>query len=447
MEPMEGKMTGAQNPETNSTKLQRIAKLAREHPQMSFTSLAHLIDIEWLKVACESVRQDGATGIDGQTAADYAEDLENNLRSLLERFKSGRYRAPPVRRTYIPKGSGKELRPLGIPTYEDKILQRAVLRLLEVVFEQDFLDCSYGFRPGRGAHDALATIWKQAMKGGGCWIVEVDLRKYFDTVDPRHLRAFLRQRVCDGVLTRAIGKWLKAGVMEEGRVSYPETGTPQGGVISPLLANIYLHEVLDKWFERVVKPRMKGRSWLVRYADDFVMGFEQEVDARRVMDVLAKRCAKYGLTVHPTKTRLIDFRRPPRQGRAGGPGQGEAKSFSFLGFTHFWGKSRTGKWVVRQKTAADRFTRAVRKISAWCRAVRHWKVREQHAALCRKLNGHDQYYGITGNWDALKRFRQAVERVWKWWLGRRSQQGMPWERFKRILGSYPLPAPRIRPCT
>lgn len=448
MDPMEGKMTGAQDLErpSISTKLHRIAKLARENPQMSFTSLAHHIDIEWLKEACERTRQDGAAGIDGQTAEGYAKDLEGNLRSLLERFKSGRYRAPAVRRTYIPKGTGKELRPLGIPTYEDKILQRAVLMLLEAVFEQDFLPCSYGFRPRRGAHDALSELWRQAMKGGGCWLIDVDLRKFFDTVVPKHLRDFLGQRVCDGVLTRMIGKWLNAGVMEEGRLWYPETGTPQGGVISPLLANIYLHEVLDKWFHRDVQPRMKGRCWLIRYADDFVMGFELEEDARRVMDVLPKRCEKYGLTVHPTKTRLVDFRRPTHRGSAGGPAK-TAKSFTFLGFTHHWGRSRRGNWVVRQKTAADRFTRAVRKVSDWCRRFRHWQVRAQHAALCRKLKGHDQYYGVTGNWDALKRFRQAVERVWKRWLGRRSQQRLSWERFKRLLQHHPLPVPSIRALT
>jgi RNA-directed DNA polymerase len=443
MDPMERKMAETQDSErpSISTKLQRIAKVAREKPQLTFTSLAHHIDLDWLMEAYKRTRKDGATGVDDQTAADYAEDLEGNLKSLLERMKSGTYKAPPVLRKHIPKGTGKELRPLGIPTFEDKVAQRTVAMILEAVFEQDFLDCSHGFRPGRRAHDALRELRKQVMGEGGCWLVEVDLRKFFDTVDHAKLREILRARVNDGVLIRLIGKWLNAGVMEEGRVSYPETGTPQGGVISPLLANIYLHYVLDKWFGSDVKPRLRGHAFMIRYADDFVMGFECEDDARKVMAVLVQRCAKYGLTVHPTKTRLIDYRSPDDRGQ-GGSG-GEPTSFSFLGFTHFWGKSRWDKWILQRKTAADRFTRSARALSHWCAAHRHWKVRDQHAALCKKLQGHYQYFGITGNWSALIRFMRAAERLWKGWLGRRSQQVMTWERFKRILVTYPLPTPRI----
>jgi group II intron reverse transcriptase/maturase len=235
---------------------------------MAFTSLAHHIDLGWLVRAYQNTRRDGAAGVDGQTAQDYEVDLLGNLRSLLERAKSGTYRAPPVRRVRIPKGTGQETRPLGIPAYEDKVLQRAVVQVLEPLYEQDFLDCSYGFRPGRSAHQALEALRQQAQAMGGCWIVEVDIRKFFDTLDFRHLRDFLQLRVRDGVLLRLIGKWLHAGVFEDGSVTFPEAGTPQGGVISPLLANVYLHYVLDVWFERDVKPRLRGHAFLIRYADD-----------------------------------------------------------------------------------------------------------------------------------------------------------------------------------
>jgi group II intron reverse transcriptase/maturase len=444
-------MTGTPKPEDEdaqrarriSTRLERIAKLAKQSPKTAFTSLAHHIDIDWLKEAYRRTRKDGATGIDGQTSAAYAENLESNLGDLLNRAKSGRYRAPAVRRVHIPKGNG-ETRPLGIPTFEDKVLQRAVHMVLEAVYEQDFMDCSYGFRPGRSQHQALDSLWKQAMAMGGCWLLEVDLRKFFDTVDHGHLQAIVRQRVRDGVLTRLIGKWLNAGVMEKGQLSYPETGTPQGGVISPILANILLHEVLDVWFESEVKPRLQGHAFLIRFADDFVIGFSCEEDAHRVMAVLPKRFGKYGLSVHPDKTRLVDFRRPrpPLSGTGGAvstPGK-----FDLLGFTHFWSRSLRGAWVVKLKTASKRLTRAVQAVSAWCRANRHLPVSEQRAALHRKLQGHYQYYGITGNWRSLNGFLQAVRRVWQKWLRRRAQRRtFAWEHFAVLLKHHPLPQPCI----
>ncbi len=429
-------MTGAQDPEDISTKILRIAVLAKEKPELCFTSLAHHIDIEWLREAYRRTRKDGAPGIDGQTGGDYEANLEDNLRSLLERFKSGRYRAPPVRRAHIPKGDGKEMRPLGIPTFEDKVLQRAVVMMLEAIYECDFLPCSYGFRTRLSAHDALEALWKQAMDMRGCWLLEVDLRKFFDTVDPRRLQEILRQRVRDGVLLRAIGKWLKAGVMEDGRVRRPSKGTPQGGVISPLLANVYLHEVLDTWFEREVKPRLRGRAYLVRYADDFVMGYELETDAQRVMAVLPKRLEKYGLAINRQKTRLVDFRRP-KTGQRRGP---RDTTFDFLGFTHFWGLSRKGNMVVRSRTASKRMTRSLKTIHQWCRAHRHFKVHEQHAKLLQKLRGHDEYFGRVGNSRAIWAFHREVERHWRYWLDRRGQRrSMPWPRFAKLLKRYPLP--------
>src|ERR1700746_3176535 len=277
------------NSTTVSTKQERIAGLAKQSPQMAFTSLAYLMDIDWLKEAYQRTRKDGAVGVDGVTAEHYERDLEGNLRALLDRAKSGTYRAPPVRRVHIPKGgSVTETRPIGIPTLEDKVLQRAVVMLLEPIYEQDFLDCSHGFRCGRSAHQAPDSFRDQLMDGRGGWVVEVDIRKFFDTLDHGHLRTFLRLRVRDGVLLRLIDKWLKAGVMEDGSVSYPEAGTPQGGVVSPLLSNVFLHYVLDVWFERDGKPRLRERAFLVRYADDFVMGFRDQRDAQRVLDVLPK---------------------------------------------------------------------------------------------------------------------------------------------------------------
>jgi RNA-directed DNA polymerase len=434
------------NPDNVSTKRQRIVELARQSPRMGFTSLAHLIDIDWLYEAWRLTRKDGAAGVDGQTAADYERELEANLRSLLDRAKSGTYRAPPVRRVHIPKGGGSataETRPIGIPTLEDKVLQRAVVMLLEPIYEQDFYDCSHGFRPGRGAHQALEALWKQTMVDRGGWIVEVDIRKFFDTLDHRHLREFVGRRVRDGVLLRLIGKWLSAGVMEDGTVSYPDSGSPQGGVISPMLSNVYLHYVLDDWFEREAQPRLKGRAHLVRFADDFVIGFADEQDARRVMQVLPKRFGRYGLSLHPEKTRLVRFQRPSSRRDGGNVDRGPG-SFDFLGFTHIWALSQRGYWVVRQRTAASRLRRAVRSIAQWCRSNRHLPIVEQQRILSRKVRGHFAYYGITGNSTALSRFRTAVEDCWRKWLNRRNRQRTTtWAAFNRLLERYPLPAVRV----
>lgn len=436
-------MTGAPNPESMSTGCQRIAELARQAPQLSFTSLAHHLDLRLLHEAYQRTRRDGAVGVDGQTAEDYAVNLRSNLQSLLDRAKSGTYRAPPVRRVHIPKGTGNETRPIGIPTFEDKVLQRAVALILEAVYEQDFKDCSYGFRPGRSAHQALEALWRQTMGLGGCWIVEVDIRKFFDTLDHAHLRELLSRRVRDGVLLRLIGKWLNAGVLESGALSFPEQGTPQGGVISPLLANVYLHYVLDEWFEREVQPRLQGQAFLIRYADDFVMGFACEADARRVLEVLPKRFGKYGLTLHPDKTRLVPFVRPRERpgSKRGGPKPG---TFDLLGFTHFWGRSRRGGWVVTRQTSSSRFRRAVRRIAEWCRRFRHLPLVEQQRTLGQKLRGHDAYYGITGNSPRLQRLRRVVTRLWRKWLSRR-RRGRPlsWEHFARLLGRFPLPPARV----
>lgn len=437
-------MTETSSSTSISTKLDRIATLAKQMPEKAMTSLSHHIDLDWLREAYARTRKNGATGIDGQTAAEYEANLEANLQSLLDRAKSGMYRAPPVRRVHIPKGDGKQMRPIGIPTFEDKVLQRAVVMALEAVYEQDFLDCSYGFRPGRSAHQALQVLWNTTMEMGGGWVVEVDIARFFDTLDHAQLREILHGRVRDGVLLRLIGKWLNAGVSESGELSYPDAGTPQGGVISPLLANVYLHEVLDKWFAHDVLPRLQGRAHLVRYADDFVVVFSREDDARRFMDVLPKRFAKYGLTLHPEKTRLVEFQRPPRRPPDHGGGKGDAGTFDLLGFTHHWGLSRWGNWVLKRTTARDRFSRALKRVTAWCRASRHESVRKQWATLVRKLAGHFEYYGIAGNSRALGNFRYWVQCAWLKWLGRRSNSTLlTWTRANLLLKTYPLPPARI----
>jgi RNA-directed DNA polymerase len=428
-------MARTRTSESISTRVAKITQLARKHRDEALTPLSHYIDMAWMEEAHAQTRKDGATGIDNTTMADYEQELQTNLRSLLERAKSGTYRAPPVKRVFIPKADGAKVRPIGIPTVEDKILQRAVKMVLEPVYEQEFYDWSYGFRPRRSAHDALQRLREQAMTMGGGWILEADIEGFFDAVDHEQLRNILRRRVSDGVLVRLIGKWLKAGVLEAGRVSRPEAGTPQGGVISPLLANVYLHEVLDTWFANEVRPRLSGEAHLIRYADDFVIIFAKQVDAHRVMDVLPKRFGRYGLRLHPEKTRIVPFARPRDFPKS------EPESFEFLSFRHYWAKSRRGFWVIKRKTSAKRMSRTLKVIGGWCRVNRHLPVREQHRALSAKLRGHDAYFGITGNSRALSTLRDWTRKIWRKWLGRRSNQRLTWEEFARILATYPLPNP------
>jgi RNA-directed DNA polymerase len=394
-----------------------------------------------MKEAYRLTRKDGAPGIDGVTAADYEVNLEANLLDLLGRIKSGRYRAPPVRRAYIPKADGSQ-RALGIPTFEDKVAQRAVTMVLEAVYEQDFLPCSYGFRPGRSAHDALRKlrddIWAKRLH----WVLEIDIRKYFDSIPHSQLRAFLDQRVTDGVIRRMIDKWLKAGAVESGLLHRTTEGSPQGGVISPCLSNVFLHHVLDEWFESQVRPRLKGAGTLVRFADDAVMAFDSIVDAKRVLAVLDKRLARYGLTLHTDKTRLIDFRPQKTEGTRHPEMVGTA--FDFLGFTHVWGRSRNGKKMVRQVTAKSRYARAAAAVNDWCRHNRHWSIRDQHRHLSMLMRGHFAYYGVGGNSRRLRWFANKVARTWRKWLSRRDRQHVfSWTRFTEMLKRHPLPSPKI----
>lgn len=428
------------NSENVSLKQARIAMLAKQSPAMGFTSLMHHLDTEWLCEAYWKTRKDGAPGVDGETWDSYGKQLEENLGNLVARLKAKSYRAPAVLRKHIPKaGSPGETRPLGIPTLEDKVLQRAVVMLLEPIYETEFSDFSYGFRKGRSAHQALEALRQAATHRGGGWILELDIRKFFDEIDHSHLMMFLKQRLCDSAVLRLIGKWLKAGVMEGSSISYPESGSPQGGVISPLLANLYLHHVLDSWFSKEVQPRMHGKSTLVRFADDAVFSFTNKADAQRVMDVLPKRFARFGLRLHPEKTKLEDFRRPRGQDDPKEEAESEANTFDFLGFTHYWSKSRKGWWVIKCKTAKNRLARAIKAIHRWCKDNMHLPISEQQQVLNRKLQGHCGYYGVTGNSESLSSFRHWMLRSWQKSLNRRNRErSMNWERFKKLLARYPI---------
>ena len=434
-------MTESPSSSVISTRLEQIARRAKEIWGAPLMTLAHHIDVSWLRDAYRRTRKDGAAGVDGQNAEQYAEQLESNLELLLDRMKSGRYRAPPVRRVHIPKGDGTETRPIGIPTFEDKVAQRAVAMVLSEVYEQEFYDFSYGFRPHRSAHQAMQTVRNATMRWQGGWIVEVDIKQFFDSVDHRYLREILHRRIGDGVLLRLIGKWVNAGVLEGLVLSRPDEGTPQGGVISPLLANIFLHEVFDRWFVEMVQPALRAAAQPMRYADDIVVVFANEQDARRFLAVLPKRFGKYGLTLHPDKTKLVRFARP--RSRDSGRDDDGPESFQLLGFTFHWRRSRRGAWVVGQRTAPSRFTRALRRIREWCRWHRHDPLPYQHRALDRKLLGHYAYYGVTGNSDALARFWNEVREAWKRALATRSQRRLTWRTMLALLRRYPLAAPRI----
>jgi group II intron reverse transcriptase/maturase len=421
------------------TKQRRIAEAAEKYSGQSLVSVAHHIDVQWMYCAYEWTRKDGAAGIDGVTAAEYEVGLWERLSTLVELLKSGKYRAPPVKRVYIPKaGSGNEKRPIGIPTYEDKILQRAIVMVLEPIFEREYYDFSYGFRPRKSAHQALNRLWKESMNINGGYVIDMDISKYFDTIDHKLLREMLGRRVSDGVITRVIGKWLNAGALDGDKREYPGKGTPQGGVISPLLSNLFLHEVLDEWFVKIVKPRMWGKASMVRYADDAVILCELKEDADRIYKVLGARFEKYGLQIHPEKTRLLDFTKP-----RGGQGKGNS-SYTFLGFTHYWTKSRKGNWMVGRKTDSKRLQRAISSVSAWCKANRHLLMREQWKTLKAKITGHYAYYGISLNYRSLAEFYVQVQAVWLKWLNRRGgKRKQNWCSFRDYLKDWPLPKPRI----
>jgi RNA-directed DNA polymerase len=422
-----------------SPRLSKVAEFAKKDPTFRFQTLAHLVDRDALRRAFDRLDGKAAVGVDGVTKEQYAQRLEDHLTALHARMKAGQYRHQPIRRVHLPKGPNTT-RPIGISSVEDKIVQGALREVLEAVYEQDFLDCSFGFRPGRRAHDALRVLDHALYVEGASVILEADVQSFFDSVDRKALLEMLRERIADEVFLRLVGKCLHVGVLDGAEFSTPETGTAQGSVLSPLLGNVYLHHVLDRWFEREVAPRLEGGAQLIRYADDFVIAFQKRSDAERVYKVLGLRFERYGLRLHPDKTRLVNVQRPGR-----GPSEEGPETFDFLGFTVHWRRSRKGSWLLGFKTRTARLRRALSSVAEYCRRHRHEPVKQQHAGLCRRLEGHLNYYGVNSNSDSLERLLVGAEKLWRKWLDRRSQRArMSWERFKQLLKRFPLPRARIR---
>ena len=421
--------------------LSRIAELAKQDAGRKFYSIAHFLTKEALWEAFESLRKDAAAGVDGVTYAEYKEHLVENLGKLHEKLTSGTYRAQPLRRIYIDKEDGRK-RPISIPSLEDKIVQRATVELLNAIFEQDFLDCSHGFRPGRSAHEALDEVGRALCTMPMECVLELDICAYFDSIVRELLMEMIERRVSDASILRLIRKWINVGVIDEGKLLVSETGTGQGQIISPLLANVYLHHVLDLWLQGEVKPRLKGGVVEVRYADDAVLCFQYREDAQRVLRVLPKRFAKFGLTLHPEKTRLVEFGRKTlaTAARLGI----KPATFDFLGFTHRCARSRRGKFTVHVKSMKKRLARAFKAVAEWCREHRHDPVAQQQQTLNAKLRGHYQYYGRPTNYRSLRQFYRGVLRLWHKWLNRRTRgKSLPWPAFVHLLQRHPLLRPRI----
>jgi RNA-directed DNA polymerase len=417
------------------TFLRAIAEKATTNKQHRFGGLYRWLNKDVLRQCFYLLRKDAASGVDGVTFRSYQENLEQNLEDLVGRLKRKAYRARLVRRKYIPKGNGK-MRPLGIPVLEDKLLQVAVTQILLAIYETDFLPCSYGYRPGMSAHDALKALSKELQFGGHNFLAEVDITGFFDHIRWDWLETMLEERIDDGALLNLIGKWLRAGIaQEDGKVIHPQTGTPQGGVISPVLANIYLHYVLDLWFEKVVKPKQRGRSRLIRYADDFVAAFEYRHEAEAFERDLKARLAKFGLEVAADKTKTLRF------GQNGGPHNGR---FDFLGFEFSWGTDRKGRPNVQRRTATKKHLAAVQRVKEWIKDQRHQKLRQTMRTLRSKLQGTWNYYGLIGNSRRMKLLYDETCRSLYKWLNRRSQKrSLTWAGLQRTLKRFQVPPPRI----
>lgn len=415
--------------------LLRLRMLAKAHPEMVFNNVAHRIDVSLLRQSFRQLRQSDSSGVDEITAKQYKERLMDNLHDLHQRLRTNRYRALPVKRVWIEKEDGKE-RPIGILALEDKIVQKAVATLLETVYDSQFYGFSHGFRRGHSQHQAISELRELCRQLNISWIVSADITGLFDNIVRSLLKSIIQKRVNDGAILRLIGKWLNVGVVEGGATTYPDKGTPQGGVISPMLSNIFLHHVLDDWFVKQVQPRLKGRSFIIRWADDFIIGCELKSDAHRIMAVLPKRFGRFKLSLHPDKTQLIEFGRPRSddQGRNRG-------TFDFLGFTFHWGKTLKGYWVIKKKTARKRLSRFMKQLWQWCKANRHEPIGDQHRMLISKLRGFYQYFGVRGNYRALEVVFEYAEKAWRRWLSRRSSKGVV--MFEYLRGRYPLPKPRI----
>ena len=432
------------NGQSVATKLRRIAEKARKEPSFKFTSLYHLMNEELLRECYGRLRKDAAAGIDNMTKAEYAENLDANLSNLTDRLHQMAYRPQPVRRKYIPKPGSAKQRPLGIPCFEDKLVQAGLVRILEVVFEQDFIDDSYGFRPGRSCHGALRTLSVTVEGKPVNHIVEADIKGFFDNVNQGWLMKFLEHRISDKRILRMVKRFLKAGVYEDGTVTVSDEGTPQGGVISPLLANIYLHYALDLWFEKVIRKSCTGFARLIRYADDFVVCFQRETDAVAFRRELGIRLGKFGLEVEPTKTRVVKFGRYAVQ-NAKAKGE-RPETFDFLGFTHYCGARRDGTgFRMKRMTARKKFTAKVKAFKEWLKSARTLKTADLWRTAKAKLRGHFAYYGVTDNLPGIKRFAAEVEKLLIKWLNRRGKRRcLNWEEFSEMLQRFPLPKPRIK---
>lgn len=436
---VKGNRAGAPTLLSLSTRLDRLYETARENPQYQFENIAHLISVELLEWSFQRLRKDAAAGVDGVTPEDYQKNLQSNLADLHKRLKEGRYQAQPLRRVYIGKDDGKQ-RPLSIPGLEDKICQKAVSELLTRIYENDFLPVSYGYRPGRGPHDALDAINRDITLGKANYVLDADISDYFGSIVRSQLMTMLQKRITDRHLLALIGKWLRVGVIEDGRLFLSENGTYQGSVISPILANVYLHEVLDLWVQNDVRSRLRGEMKLYRFADDLIATFEYQEDAEKFMRVLPKRFGKFGLTLHPDKTRLIEFGfRVWAKAKKGGS---KPETFNFLGFTHFCGTTRKGKFSVKVKTMKKRLARGIQRVKMWCKRNRHLPLQEQHRHLRSVLLGHYAYYGRRNNSRFIVQFHYVVRRTWHKWVSRRGARSN-WESFAKILERFPLPKPRL----
>lgn len=416
------------------TSLQGIANKARRKKQHRFQNLIGMLNEEFLWECWPLLKKNVATGVDHMTAQEYGEHFIPNVRGLIEKLKKGAYRAKLVLRKWIPKGEGK-FRPLGIPALEDKLLQIAVASILRAIYEEDFLPCCYGYRPHKSAKDAAKDLWRVIQRGRYGYVVEADIKGFFDNIDHQWMMRMLAHRIDDKPFLRLIKKWLKAGILEkDGKVTHPVTGTPQGGIVSPVLANVYLHYVLDLWFETVIKKQCKGAAYLMRYADDFVCLFQLREDARRFYQLLPQRLAKFNLTLSMEKTRIVRFSRHH-------VGKG---SFDFLGFEYRWGISRKGKKVVKRRTSRSKLRKALANFTTWCREHRSVPLAKLFRELNTKLVGYYNYYGVIGNYDSLMAFFFQAMAILRKWLNRRSQkQSYNWERFKAILKRNRIERPRI----
>ena len=424
------------------TKLALLSQRAREDSRCRFTSLAHLLDAEFLKRCYYELGRDRASGIDNVTWKEYGENLDENLKDLVARMKAKRYKPQPAKRVYIPKDEHSK-RPLGLPSLEDKIVQKGIACILEAIYEADFLDCSYGFRPGRNCHQALNAVDKTIMTKPVNHVIDANIKGFFDNVSHEWLIKFLQVRISDPSFLLLIRRFLKAGYVDARQFVETERGTPQGGNLSPILSNVFLHYVLDLWFKKRVKPRIEGRCYLVRYADDFLCMVQNKDDAERIKQELQERFAKFDLELHSEKTVAISFGRYERENAK--RQKRKPHTFDFLGFTHFCGQSRKGKFIVGRKTSAKKFRKKCRELNAWLKAIRNTvKTKDWWSVLIAKLRGHYQYYGVSGNMPSLRRFYVATLRLVRKWLNRRSQRkSYSWKRFIEYLKHYSLPMPRI----